>query len=113
MALFDFPRWKLTSPAAESGVVAPDERLSAGQTLVMGVQHAVAMFGATVLMQVTAPGDELVLVGVDVGGHGGLLSVGAGRHGVGRWMGPSGPIGQPSRYQTTIMAVHTRPIASE
>lgn len=50
MALFDFPRWKLTSPAAESGVVAPDERLSAGQTLVMGVQHAVAMFGATVLM---------------------------------------------------------------
>jgi xanthine/uracil permease len=37
-------------PAAESGVVAPDERLSAGQTLVMGVQHAVAMFGATVLM---------------------------------------------------------------
>ncbi|MCL7708801.1 hypothetical protein M8368_36140, partial [Enterobacter kobei] len=24
MALFDFPRWKLTSPAAESGVVAPD-----------------------------------------------------------------------------------------
>ncbi len=41
MALFDFPRWKLTSPAAESGVVAPDERLSAGQTLVMGVQHAV------------------------------------------------------------------------
>lgn len=28
----------------------PDERLSAGQTLVMGVQHAVAMFGATVLM---------------------------------------------------------------
>ena len=69
--------------------------------------------GKTVLMQVTAPGDELVLVGVDVGGHGGLLSVGAGRHGVGRWMGPSGPIGQPSRYQTTIMAVHTRPIASE
>lgn len=50
MALFDFPRWKLTSPAAESGVVAPDECLSAGQTLVMGVQHAVAMFGATVLM---------------------------------------------------------------
>ncbi|EJG0605017.1 pyrimidine utilization transport protein G, partial [Cronobacter sakazakii] len=32
------------------GVVAPDETLSAGQTLVMGVQHAVAMFGATVLM---------------------------------------------------------------
>ncbi|EMK9315764.1 pyrimidine utilization transport protein G [Klebsiella aerogenes] len=37
-------------PAADAGVVAPDERLSAGQTLIMGVQHAVAMFGATVLM---------------------------------------------------------------
>ncbi len=50
MALFDFPRWQLTPPAADAGVVAPDERLSAGQTLIMGVQHAVAMFGATVLM---------------------------------------------------------------
>ncbi len=50
MAPFDFPRWQLTTPAADAGVVAPDERLSAGQTLIMGVQHAVAMFGATVLM---------------------------------------------------------------
>ena len=50
MALFDFPRWQLPPPAADAGVVAPDERLSAGQTLIMGVQHAVAMFGATVLM---------------------------------------------------------------
>jgi putative pyrimidine permease RutG len=32
--------------------VAPDERLSVGQTVVMGVQHAVAMFGATVLMPI-------------------------------------------------------------
>ena len=31
-------------------MVAPDERLPLGQTMVMGVQHAVAMFGATVLM---------------------------------------------------------------
>jgi len=30
--------------------VAPDETLPAGQTIVMGLQHAVAMFGATVLM---------------------------------------------------------------
>ena len=52
MALFDFPRWQLTSPSAASGVVAPDERLSVGQTMVMGVQHAVAMFGATVLMPI-------------------------------------------------------------
>ena len=32
--------------------MAPDERLSVGQTVVMGVQHAVAMFGATVLMPI-------------------------------------------------------------
>ncbi|ELY4511651.1 pyrimidine utilization transport protein G [Cronobacter dublinensis] len=44
-----FPHWrKAAGPAG--GVVAPDETLSTGQTLVMGVQHAVAMFGATVLM---------------------------------------------------------------
>src|SRR5437870_3336054 len=39
------PRWK---PSA-SGVVAPDERLPAAQTLALGLQHVVAMFGATVL----------------------------------------------------------------
>ena len=39
------PRWK---PSA-GGVVAPDERLPAAQTLALGVQHVVAMFGATVL----------------------------------------------------------------
>ncbi|EKM0528461.1 pyrimidine utilization transport protein G [Cronobacter turicensis] len=44
-----FPRWRKPAGPA-GGVVAPDETLSAGQTLVMGVQHAVAMFGATVLM---------------------------------------------------------------
>lgn len=32
-----------------SGVIAPDERLPAGQTLVAGLQHAIVMFGATVL----------------------------------------------------------------
>ncbi|ELY2860409.1 pyrimidine utilization transport protein G [Cronobacter sakazakii] len=44
-----FPHWRKPAGPA-GGVVAPDETLSAGQTLVMGVQHAVAMFGATVLM---------------------------------------------------------------
>ena len=39
------PRWK---PSA-GGVVAPDERLPAAQTLALGLQHVVAMFGATVL----------------------------------------------------------------
>jgi uracil-xanthine permease len=31
------------------GVIAPDERLPAGQTIVAGLQHAIVMFGATVL----------------------------------------------------------------
>jgi putative pyrimidine permease RutG len=34
----------------DGAIVAPDERLPLAQTLVMGLQHAVAMFGATVLM---------------------------------------------------------------
>ncbi|KMV33639.1 pyrimidine utilization transport protein G [Franconibacter pulveris] len=42
-----FPQWRKHT-AGE--VVAPDETLPLGQTVVMGVQHAVAMFGATVLM---------------------------------------------------------------
>ena len=50
MAMFGFPHWQLKSTSTESGVVAPDERLPFAQTAVMGVQHAVAMFGATVLM---------------------------------------------------------------
>ena len=40
-----FPRWTLRT----GGVIAPDERLPAGQTLALGLQHVVAMFGATVL----------------------------------------------------------------
>jgi len=40
-----FPRWTVR----EGGVIAPDERLPMGQTLALGVQHVVAMFGATVL----------------------------------------------------------------
>lgn len=52
MAMFGFPHWQLKSTSIESGVVAPDERLPFAQTAVMGVQHAVAMFGATVLMPI-------------------------------------------------------------
>jgi len=40
-----FPRWTLR----DKGVVGPDERLPTGQTIALGVQHVVAMFGATVL----------------------------------------------------------------
>jgi uracil-xanthine permease len=40
-----FTHWTLRA----GGVVAPDERLPAGQTIALGLQHVVAMFGATVL----------------------------------------------------------------
>lgn len=43
-----FPRWRLVD-APPGAVVAPDERLSWAQTAALGVQHVIAMFGATVL----------------------------------------------------------------
>ncbi|RLM15330.1 pyrimidine utilization transport protein G [Gibbsiella quercinecans] len=45
-----FPTWRIKQGNLDGTVVAPDERLPLGPTLVMGLQHAVAMFGATVLM---------------------------------------------------------------
>jgi uracil-xanthine permease len=45
MATGYFPRWTLK----RDGVIAPDERLPASQTVALGIQHVVAMFGATVL----------------------------------------------------------------
>src|SRR6478672_5925470 len=43
--------WTERSPAVlqQGGVIAPDERLPWPQTAAMGVQHVIAMFGATVL----------------------------------------------------------------
>jgi putative pyrimidine permease RutG len=46
MALF--PEWRVKRPVP-GVVVAPDERLPWPQTFAMGVQHVIAMFGATVL----------------------------------------------------------------
>ncbi|MCF8168813.1 MAG: NCS2 family nucleobase:cation symporter [Rhodoferax sp.] len=48
MSLFD---WTEKSPdiLLQGGVIAPDERLPWPQTAVMGMQHVIAMFGATVL----------------------------------------------------------------
>lgn len=40
-----FPKWKLKT----EGRIQPDERLPTGQTLILGFQHVVAMFGSTVL----------------------------------------------------------------
>src|SRR5215467_9594547 len=39
------PRWTVKT----EGIVAPDERLPWGQTIFVGLQHVLAMFGATVL----------------------------------------------------------------
>ncbi len=44
-----FPRWTLRADATHATTIAPDERLPWPQTLALGVQHVVAMFGATVL----------------------------------------------------------------
>ncbi len=46
MALFS---WKENVTGGVNGVVAPDERLAIGPSVVMGLQHVIAMFGATVL----------------------------------------------------------------
>ncbi|HEX6795046.1 MAG TPA: solute carrier family 23 protein [Casimicrobiaceae bacterium] len=40
-----FPHWNVRT----EGVIAPDERLPAPQTVALGLQHVVAMFGSTVL----------------------------------------------------------------
>ncbi len=42
------PRWSLKT----EGAIMPDERLPTGQMVVVGLQHVVAMFGATVLAPV-------------------------------------------------------------
>src|SRR2546421_12174023 len=40
-----FPHWTLKT----EGIIAPDERLPWGQSIFVGLQHVLAMFGATVL----------------------------------------------------------------
>src|SRR6202011_1692364 len=36
-------------PVKQEGIIAPEERLPWGQTIFVGLQHVLAMFGATVL----------------------------------------------------------------
>jgi putative pyrimidine permease RutG len=48
MGLFDWTE-KSSEVLQQGGVIAPDERLPWRQTAAMGVQHVIAMFGATVL----------------------------------------------------------------
>src|SRR5437763_12328397 len=40
-----FPSWTLKT----GGIIAPDERLPWGQSILVGLQHVLAMFGSTVL----------------------------------------------------------------
>lgn len=44
-----FPDWKVPTNRQPDQAIAPDERLPWGQTIAMGMQHVVAMFGATVI----------------------------------------------------------------
>lgn len=50
MASSWFPQWRKKSAVSDGGLIAPDETLPFAQTAILGLQHAVAMFGATVLM---------------------------------------------------------------
>ncbi len=64
-----FPHWKLKT----EGIVAPDERLPAGQMFALGIQHVVAMFGSTILAPILMGFDPNVigtlLFFLIVGGH--------------------------------------------
>ncbi|WP_081767028.1 solute carrier family 23 protein [Hylemonella gracilis] len=61
MGMFSWQK-KDTEVLAQGGVIAPDERLPWGQTAVMGVQHVIAMFGATVLAPILMGFDPNVAV---------------------------------------------------
>lgn len=53
---------KPAATLANGGVIAPDERLPWPQTAVMGVQHLIAMFGATVLAPILMGFDPNVAI---------------------------------------------------
>jgi putative pyrimidine permease RutG len=53
-----FPSWT----EKREGIIAPDERLPMPQTLAVGVQHVVAMFGATVLAPILMGFDPNVAI---------------------------------------------------
>ncbi|MCE1191964.1 MAG: NCS2 family nucleobase:cation symporter [Acidovorax sp.] len=56
--------WRVKSAEVlqQGGVIAPDERLPWPQTAVMGVQHVIAMFGATVLAPILMGFDPNVAI---------------------------------------------------
>jgi putative pyrimidine permease RutG len=56
-----FPAWRQVD-ARPGEVVAPDERLPWPQTVALGVQHVIAMFGATVLAPILMGFDPNVAI---------------------------------------------------
>ena len=56
-----FPQWREVA-ATPGAVVAPDERLPWPQTAALGVQHVIAMFGATVLAPILMGFDPNVAI---------------------------------------------------
>src|SRR5262245_41830789 len=61
MALFHWTE-KPAAVLQQGGVIAPDERLPWPQTAAMGVQHVIAMFGATVLAPILMGFDPNVAI---------------------------------------------------
>jgi putative pyrimidine permease RutG len=61
MGMFDWTE-KPADVLHQGGVIAPDERLPWPQTAVMGVQHVIAMFGATVLAPILMGFDPNVAI---------------------------------------------------
>ncbi|MDP3131712.1 MAG: solute carrier family 23 protein [Burkholderiaceae bacterium] len=61
MGMFNWTE-RSESALARGGVIGPDERLPWGATTVMGVQHLIAMFGATVLAPILMGFDPNVAV---------------------------------------------------
>ena len=61
MGMFNWTE-KPSETLAQGGVIGPDERLPWPQTAVMGVQHVIAMFGATVLAPILMGFDPNVAI---------------------------------------------------
>lgn len=61
MGMFDWTT-KSSDVLTSGGVIAPDERLPWGQTAALGVQHVIAMFGATVLAPILMGFDPNVAI---------------------------------------------------
>jgi uracil-xanthine permease len=61
MGMFDWTE-KSSETLNSGGVIGPDERLPWGQTAALGVQHVIAMFGATVLAPILMGFDPNVAI---------------------------------------------------